>query len=339
MSSPSASSNNNNNNPAPPPQVSSEQQPNSTKNENTSNAAVTSSNTDNSSGTATPMPTRKRTRATAEQLAVLEDTFAVNVSPNGKLRKQLSERLQMSERSIQIWFQNRRAKVKHMQKRAQMQMQQASLRAQMYQYQQYNAAVAAAAAANGGAGGAGAMMPPPPPGYHQHHQQHHHPYYYSPRVPLPPRAQSAEASYIDHHHQHHHRYHPQQQESVNPLSHSMHQQQQTSAPMMPADNQQAWQMGDAHYNAMANGTPATATTSSSSNNIPTLIPVPNAGPTAMLATGDLPSSSGNDGVHGSSLSSSPVVSDGSFWGASPGMLQIKIPCFKSVPLFMLFYIQ
>ncbi|KAI7863281.1 homeobox domain-containing protein, partial [Spinellus fusiger] len=79
---------------------------------------------------------RKRTRASAEQLAVLEDTFAVNVSPNSKLRKQLADQLQMSERSIQIWFQNRRAKVKHMQKRAQIQMQQASIRAQLYHYNQ-----------------------------------------------------------------------------------------------------------------------------------------------------------------------------------------------------------
>lgn len=77
---------------------------------------------------------RKRTRATAEQLAILEDTFAVNVSPNGKLRKQLAERLKMNERSIQIWFQNRRAKVKHMQKRAHMQMHQAAMRAQFYPY-------------------------------------------------------------------------------------------------------------------------------------------------------------------------------------------------------------
>ncbi|OAD80956.1 Homeodomain-like DNA binding domain-containing transcription factor, partial [Phycomyces blakesleeanus NRRL 1555(-)] len=74
---------------------------------------------------------RKRTRATADQLAVLEDTFAVNVSPNSKLRKQLAEQLQMSERSIQIWFQNRRAKVKHIQKRAQMKMHHASIRAQL----------------------------------------------------------------------------------------------------------------------------------------------------------------------------------------------------------------
>ncbi|KAI8884472.1 hypothetical protein K501DRAFT_247805 [Backusella circina FSU 941] len=41
----------------------------------------------------------------------------------------------MSERSIQIWFQNRRAKVKHMQKKAQMQIQQAAICAQLYHYQ------------------------------------------------------------------------------------------------------------------------------------------------------------------------------------------------------------
>ncbi|EPB87283.1 hypothetical protein HMPREF1544_05904 [Mucor circinelloides 1006PhL] len=131
---------------------------------------------------------RKRTRATAEQLAVLEDTFAVNVSPNSKLRKQLAEQLSMSERSIQIWFQNRRAKVKHMQKRAQMQMQQAAIRAQLYHYhqQQY-----------------GMMSPygPAPPmiPLHYHQQQHpqQQPFFYPPpymrnRVPLP-RAQSVDA--------------------------------------------------------------------------------------------------------------------------------------------------
>lgn len=77
---------------------------------------------------------RKRTRATAEQLAILEETFAVNVSPNSKLRKQLAEKLKMNERSIQIWFQNRRAKVKHMQKRAHIQMHQAAMRAQFYDH-------------------------------------------------------------------------------------------------------------------------------------------------------------------------------------------------------------
>ncbi|KAJ3211308.1 hypothetical protein HK099_008046 [Clydaea vesicula] len=61
---------------------------------------------------------KKRTRATPEQLLILEETFQQNTSPNAKLREILSEKLSMTERSIQIWFQNRRAKVKLLQKRA-----------------------------------------------------------------------------------------------------------------------------------------------------------------------------------------------------------------------------
>ncbi|KAI7902482.1 homeobox domain-containing protein, partial [Cokeromyces recurvatus] len=56
---------------------------------------------------------RKRTRATPEQLEILEKTFTINPSPNNRIREQLSHELGMSERSIQIWFQNRRAKVKN----------------------------------------------------------------------------------------------------------------------------------------------------------------------------------------------------------------------------------
>ncbi|RGB29115.1 homeobox domain-containing protein, partial [Rhizophagus diaphanus] len=55
---------------------------------------------------------KKRTRATPEQLAILEDTFKTNTSPNSKVREALAEKVNMSERSIQIWFQNRRAKMK-----------------------------------------------------------------------------------------------------------------------------------------------------------------------------------------------------------------------------------
>lgn len=61
---------------------------------------------------------KKRSRATTEQLAILEDTFAANTSPNSKMREYLAERVGMSERSIQIWFQNRRAKMKQVAKRA-----------------------------------------------------------------------------------------------------------------------------------------------------------------------------------------------------------------------------
>ncbi|KAG2177151.1 hypothetical protein INT43_007808 [Umbelopsis isabellina] len=71
-----------------------------------------------------PSATRKRTRTTLTQLRVLEETFSDIPSPDSKLRKQLSDELGMSERSIQIWFQNRRAKVKLLKKRAKMKEQQ-----------------------------------------------------------------------------------------------------------------------------------------------------------------------------------------------------------------------
>ncbi|CAO3613088.1 unnamed protein product [Mucor fragilis] len=74
---------------------------------------------------------RKRTRATPEQLAVLEKTFNVNPSPNNRVREQLSRELGMSERSIQIWFQNRRAKVKNVAKKSSM-LHDETLRMQYY---------------------------------------------------------------------------------------------------------------------------------------------------------------------------------------------------------------
>jgi len=74
---------------------------------------------------------KKRSRATPEQLAILEATFEKNTSPNSKLREALAEKVHMSERSIQIWFQNRRAKVKNTQKRN----QQAALQDQLFKNQ------------------------------------------------------------------------------------------------------------------------------------------------------------------------------------------------------------
>ncbi|KAI8346896.1 hypothetical protein EDC96DRAFT_468244 [Choanephora cucurbitarum] len=82
---------------------------------------------------------RKRTRATPEQLAILEKSFDLNPSPNSRVREQLSRELGMSERSIQIWFQNRRAKVKNVAKKTTM-LQDETLRMQYY------ASTAAAAA-------------------------------------------------------------------------------------------------------------------------------------------------------------------------------------------------
>jgi hypothetical protein len=88
---------------------------------------------DSSSGT------RKRTRTTLNQLRVLEETFVDMPSPDSKLRKRLSEQLGMSERSIQIWFQNRRAKVKLLKKRAKM---------KEHQHQEQQHSVKKATAAN-----------------------------------------------------------------------------------------------------------------------------------------------------------------------------------------------
>lgn len=85
-------------------------------------------------------PPRKRTRTSPEQLAILEKLFSTNPSPNNRIREQLSLQLGMPERSIQIWFQNRRAKVKNQAKRS-AQMQDTTL----YMQQQYAASAAAAA--------------------------------------------------------------------------------------------------------------------------------------------------------------------------------------------------
>jgi hypothetical protein len=87
-----------------------------------SNSVKSPSTTSSQPTTTTTQPpppnNKKRTRATPEQLAILEDTFKTNTSPNSKVREALAEKVNMSERSIQIWFQNRRAKMKAMQKRA-----------------------------------------------------------------------------------------------------------------------------------------------------------------------------------------------------------------------------
>ncbi|KAL6041750.1 Short stature homeobox protein 2 [Balamuthia mandrillaris] len=57
-----------------------------------------------------PKATRKR--KTPEQLAILEREFENNPMPNKDVRDTLSSNLGLSSRQIQIWFQNKRAKVK-----------------------------------------------------------------------------------------------------------------------------------------------------------------------------------------------------------------------------------
>ncbi|KAJ8103940.1 hypothetical protein POJ06DRAFT_293654 [Lipomyces tetrasporus] len=60
----------------------------------------------------------KRQRATTEQLAILETEFSINPAPNGKTRLRIADQINMTERSVQIWFQNRRAKIKLLAKKS-----------------------------------------------------------------------------------------------------------------------------------------------------------------------------------------------------------------------------
>ncbi|TNY17811.1 homeobox domain-containing protein, partial [Rhodotorula diobovata] len=55
---------------------------------------------------------KHRRRTSPPQLRVLEYHFDRNPKPDVSLRRALSEQLDMTPREVQVWFQNRRAKVK-----------------------------------------------------------------------------------------------------------------------------------------------------------------------------------------------------------------------------------
>ncbi|XP_041639569.1 homeobox expressed in ES cells 1 [Cheilinus undulatus] len=55
---------------------------------------------------------RPRTAFTNSQVKVLESVFQMNCYPGIELREQLARRLELDEDRIQIWFQNRRAKLR-----------------------------------------------------------------------------------------------------------------------------------------------------------------------------------------------------------------------------------
>lgn len=55
---------------------------------------------------------KKRQRTSPDQLAILEQIFQTDKMPNQQTRVQLADQLGMSSRRVQIWFQNKRAKVK-----------------------------------------------------------------------------------------------------------------------------------------------------------------------------------------------------------------------------------
>ena len=50
---------------------------------------------------------QKRQRATQDQLATLELEFSKNPTPTADVRDRIAEEINMTQRSVQIWFQNR----------------------------------------------------------------------------------------------------------------------------------------------------------------------------------------------------------------------------------------
>ncbi|KAI7342673.1 hypothetical protein KC354_g16152 [Hortaea werneckii] len=61
---------------------------------------------------------QKRQRATQDQLLTLEVEFNKNPTPTALVRERIADEINMTERSVQIWFQNRRAKIKNIAKRS-----------------------------------------------------------------------------------------------------------------------------------------------------------------------------------------------------------------------------
>lgn len=57
---------------------------------------------------------QKRQRATQDQLTTLEMEFNKNPTPTANVRERIAEEINMTERSVQIWFQNRYALVLHL---------------------------------------------------------------------------------------------------------------------------------------------------------------------------------------------------------------------------------
>jgi hypothetical protein len=50
---------------------------------------------------------QKRQRATQDQLVTLEVEFNKNPTPTAAVRERIAQEINMTERSVQIWFQNR----------------------------------------------------------------------------------------------------------------------------------------------------------------------------------------------------------------------------------------
>ena len=62
------------------------------------------------------MNSKKRRRLNSEETKILQAVFERNPKPDAMLRAALADRLGMTARNIQIWFQNKRAKTKKVRK-------------------------------------------------------------------------------------------------------------------------------------------------------------------------------------------------------------------------------
>ncbi|KDQ21834.1 hypothetical protein BOTBODRAFT_214576 [Botryobasidium botryosum FD-172 SS1] len=65
-----------------------------------------------------PFEVKHRKRTSRQQFRVLEDTFLRNQKPNAVVRRAIAQQVGMTLRGVQVWFQNRRAKLKKQAKAA-----------------------------------------------------------------------------------------------------------------------------------------------------------------------------------------------------------------------------
>lgn len=81
---------------------------NSSTNTNSPKSLASQSATGSSTGTAT----KRKKKTTGEQLSILTAEFDANMNPSSERRQELAEKLTMTPRAVQIWFQNKRAKAR-----------------------------------------------------------------------------------------------------------------------------------------------------------------------------------------------------------------------------------